>query len=105
MKPNEPRPHWFVLYLLLPLLILLFWLQSRLAVPSNDHELLELGILLLVYFLVARWIKVNEAALIRLQLRENSSQAQVDEVTTRIEASRAESDALAAKSGVPLHSH
>jgi hypothetical protein len=104
MKPHEPRPHWFVLYLLLPLMILLFWLQSRLAVPGNDHELLQLGILFLIYLLVSRWIKANETALVRQQLRENSSQTQADQPIGTQASRQLDNHAWTAKSGSDFRS-
>ena len=63
MSSNYARPKWWQLYLTFPLLVVLFILEARLKISQLGHELLQLGILLLVYGLIHFWLKSNAKAL------------------------------------------
>jgi hypothetical protein len=54
---------WWPLYALLPLTIGLLLLDSRLILPTWGHQVVQSGVVLLVFSLVARWIGAHESAL------------------------------------------
>lgn len=63
MSSNYARPKWWQLYLAFPLLVVLFILETRLRISQSGHQLVQLGILLLVYGLIHLWLKSNAKAL------------------------------------------
>jgi hypothetical protein len=63
MNTNTTRPKWWQVYLIFPLLIALFILDSRLKISVRGHQAVQVGIILLVYGLVHLWLKANAAAL------------------------------------------
>jgi hypothetical protein len=60
------RPKWWQLYLIFPLLAVLFLIDNRLNLSSRGHIAVQLGILLLVFGLIHLWIRANSAALSHL---------------------------------------
>lgn len=58
-QPNT-RPKWWQIYLLLPLLIGLFLIDFRLNLSDRGHQVLQIGILLFVYWLAHLWMKANQ---------------------------------------------
>jgi hypothetical protein len=60
---QDVRPKWWQLYLTLPLLIGLFMVDFRLQLSTRGHQIVQLGILLFVYWLVHLWLKANQAAM------------------------------------------
>jgi hypothetical protein len=54
---------WWPLFALLPLTIGLLLLDTRLILPTWGHQVVQSGIVLLVFGLAARWIGANEPAL------------------------------------------
>jgi hypothetical protein len=69
MNAQNVHPKWWQLYLLLPLLVGLFMVDFRLKLSTRGHQIVQIGILLFVYWLVHLWLKANEAA---QQSAENS---------------------------------
>jgi hypothetical protein len=63
VSPNYARPKWWQVYLTVPLLIALFALDSRLKLSVRGHQVVQIGIIVLVYGLVHLWIKANAKAL------------------------------------------
>ena len=63
MSPQHPRPKWWQMYLTLPLLIVLFLADSRLKISTRGHQVVQIGILLIVYGLMYLWVKANARAL------------------------------------------
>ena len=63
MSSSNLRPKWWQVYLTLPLLAVLFVVDSRLKIPARGHQIVQIGIILLVYGLIHLWIKANSAAL------------------------------------------
>lgn len=64
MNRHTHSSNWIWLYLLLPLILVLGFVDTRLVISELDHRLLEFGILILVYGLVNRWVSSNETAFI-----------------------------------------
>ena len=63
MLPSPPRPKWWQLYLIFPLLIALFIQEARFRISTRGHQAVQIGIILLVYGLIHLWLKANAAAL------------------------------------------
>jgi hypothetical protein len=63
MNTHTTRPKWWQVYLTLPFLIALFILDSRLKFSIREHQVVQIGIIVLVYGLVHLWLKANETAL------------------------------------------
>jgi hypothetical protein len=67
MSPVSVRPKWWQLYLTFPLLVVLFILERRLNLSTGGHQVVQIGILLLVYGLVHLWLKANSRALSNME--------------------------------------
>jgi hypothetical protein len=63
MSSNYARPKWWQVYLTFPLLMVLFMLDHRLKLSTREHEVVQIGILILVYGLIHLWIWANAKAL------------------------------------------
>src|SRR6478672_2862331 len=66
MNSSNTRPRWWQLYLMLPLLIVLFIFEHRLNISPRGHEAVQLGIILLVYGFITWWIRANSHTLSRM---------------------------------------
>lgn len=66
MTTSTAHPKWWQLYLIFPLLIVLFILEHQLKISTLGHQVLQIGIILVVYGLIYRWIKANSVALSRM---------------------------------------
>ncbi len=71
MPSQNARPKWWQLYLIFPLLIVLFILEHYLKISARGHQVVQIGIVLLIYGLIHLWLKANSSALIRMD-REHS---------------------------------
>jgi len=75
MSPNHARPprcaQWWQLYLTFPLLIALFAVDTRLKLSTRGHQVMQIGILLLIYGLIHLWLKANARALSRMDHRQH----------------------------------
>lgn len=74
MKRKYTRPSWSVLNLLFVFFSLVLFLEVRTHLPKSVHILAELGLVLLFFWLVARWLIANEAALIQETHMKNRKQ-------------------------------
>jgi hypothetical protein len=72
MLPPNSGPKWWQLYLTFPLLIVLFLMDARLRISTRGHQVVQIGILLLVYGLIHLWLRANAKAL------SNTNQRQAD---------------------------
>jgi hypothetical protein len=70
VSSNFTRPKWWQLYLTFPLLIALFTEDNRLKLSARGHQVLQIGIVLLVYGFVHLWLKTNETALSKMDQRQ-----------------------------------
>jgi hypothetical protein len=66
MSSSNLRPKWWQLYLTLPLLIVLFIMDNRLPITTRGHQVVQVGIVLLVYGLIHLWLKANASALSKM---------------------------------------
>src|SRR5512146_33815 len=72
MKTVKQNPQWWQLYLTFPLLIGLFAADSRLKLSTRGHQVVQIGIILFVYWLIHRWLKANAGALSKMDRLDNS---------------------------------
>lgn len=72
MKSVKRNPQWWLLYLTFPLLIVLFMADHRLKISTRGHQVVQVGIVLFVYWLIHKWLKANERALSEMDRREHS---------------------------------
>ena len=63
MSSNDARPKWWQVYLTFPLLIALFAVDSRLKLSIRGHQVVQIGIVLIVFGLIHLWLKANARAL------------------------------------------
>ncbi len=54
------KPVWWLLYALIPLLIGLLIIEHDLVLSLLGHELVQIGILVVVFGLMALWVRANE---------------------------------------------
>jgi hypothetical protein len=70
MNPRSVRPTWWQVYLIVPLLIALFMLDGRLKLSQRGHQIVQLGILVFIYWLVHLWLVANERNLSHMEQRK-----------------------------------
>ena len=63
MSSNNSHPRWWQLYLIFPLLIALFAVDTRLKLSTRGHQVIQICAVLLIYGLVHVWLKANARAL------------------------------------------
>ena len=71
MFSSNACPKWWQVYLTLPLLVGLFAVDSRLKISTRGHQVVQIGIILLVYGLIHVWLKANTGALSRMDREQN----------------------------------
>jgi hypothetical protein len=64
MKKGLFRPKWWLLYLMVAFIVGLFWLESTAPLSTVSRTWAGVGLILVLYWLVMSWIKVNETALL-----------------------------------------
>jgi hypothetical protein len=77
---NNIHPKWWQLYLTFPLLIALFLVDSRLKISTRGHQIVQIGILLLIYGLVHLWLKANSSASSQMDRKQNRGRITVIEI-------------------------
>jgi hypothetical protein len=65
MNNKPPRPNWWQLYLLMPLFLVMAWFDGRLVVGETEHIVIQIGAVLMIGWLVNRWISANEYKILR----------------------------------------
>ena len=66
----QDSPKWWQLCLTFLLLMALFAVDSRLKISTRGHQVVQTGIVLLVYGLIHLWMKANSTALSRMDRRQ-----------------------------------
>ncbi len=64
MRTKTRRPAWWQLWVLVPVLGILGFVETGTPLTAVDHKLAEVGILLLVFGLISLWLHANQAALV-----------------------------------------
>lgn len=80
MSPRISRPKWWQLYLTFPLLIALFAVDHRLKISTGGHELVQLGILAVIFGITHVWLNANSNSLSRLDRSQYSQTIRVIQV-------------------------
>ena len=62
-KKNYSRPNWMGLYILVAGIFGLFVLEARANFSATSHRVIEVVIVLALFFLVDLWLRLNEQAL------------------------------------------
>ncbi len=65
---RKGKPNWWMLYALIPSIPLLLVVEGRIPGASLEHRLMEFGIVLLGFGLMALWVRANESALIEQEM-------------------------------------
>jgi hypothetical protein len=60
---TKKHPQWWQLYVMLPVLVGLFWPETRAALTQTEHVIAELGILALIFGFTHLWLRANRSAL------------------------------------------
>ena len=63
MTLSTAHPKWWQIYLIFPLLIVLFILDHQLKISTRGHQAVQIGIVLIVYGLIHLWLRANATAL------------------------------------------
>jgi hypothetical protein len=82
MNARNRRPAWWQLWLLFPVLGILAFLDVRVPLSTAGHRIVETGMVLVIFGLVAVWLRINRMAMLsempdRLVLHEVSGPASV----------------------------
>jgi hypothetical protein len=64
MTHKQPRPAWWLLYTLMPVMGGLLLVESRASLSPGGHKAVQVGIVLFTYGLVWLWLRVNALRLI-----------------------------------------
>ena len=63
MNTQNRHPRWWQLSLLVPLMLELLFIEAKMSVPVWEHQMLELGVILLIFGVLAGWLGANRDAL------------------------------------------
>jgi hypothetical protein len=58
----QQKPRWWPLYAIFPISVGLLWLDGRLTLQPQAHQLLEIGIVLLSFGCMALWVRGQPTA-------------------------------------------
>ncbi len=62
------KPNWWLLYLTVPLMIGLLFLEGHLQASPQVHRIMEFGIVVIGFGLMAMWVRANEGALVNEEM-------------------------------------
>lgn len=80
MSSSYSHPKWWQVYLTLPLLVVLFIVDNRLKISPRGHQIVQIGIILLIYGLMYLWVKANARALHQMDRQQYRSRIMVIQV-------------------------
>jgi hypothetical protein len=70
MSTKKQDPKWWQLYVMLPVLVSLFYPETRAALTETEHIIAEVGILCLIFGFVQMWMRANRSALTNINPAE-----------------------------------
>ena len=70
MYSQNSHPRWWQVYLTLPLLVGLLVIDSRFNISARGHQVVQMGIVVLIYGLIHFWLKANSAALSEMDRKQ-----------------------------------
>ena len=82
MRSQDVRPKWWQVYLIFPLLIILFAIDHYLKISSRGHQMVQIGIVLLVFGLVHFWLKANSSALSQMDREQYQGMIRVIRISS-----------------------
>jgi hypothetical protein len=80
MSSNTSHPKWWQLYLVFPLLIALFAVDTQLQLSTIGHQAIQIGAVLLIYRLVHAWLKANARTLSAMDRTQLNGKIRVIEI-------------------------
>lgn len=80
MSNQRRKPTWWMLYALLPLMLGLLWLISRLPLTPRENEIGDFIIVLFAFGMMLVWLRVNAGALMEDEIYSNAP----DELRVRV---------------------
>ena len=80
MFSRDIHPKWWQLYIILPLLIVFFAVDSRLKISEHGHQAVQIGIILVFYGLIHLWLRANATALSKLDQQQYPGRVTVIEI-------------------------
>jgi hypothetical protein len=80
MITKKRNPKWWQVYLALPVLMGLFWLEMQIPLTYTENVLAQLGLLFLFFGYVQRWLRENRSALMHLDQAEGEWHLRVYEI-------------------------
>jgi hypothetical protein len=89
MAHKQPRPAWWMLYGLVPVMSGLLLLESRASLSSGGHTVVQIGIVLFSYGVVWLWLRVNGLWLMWSDQLTGKGQRAVEAHGTAISSPRA----------------
>ena len=69
MVKNQPKPAWWVLYVLIVLMLVVLALESIDGLPTWANEIASIVIVLMVFGGMLLWVRVNSSSLWNEELR------------------------------------
>ena len=77
MSSQTLHPKWWQLYLVLPLLLALFLVDHQLDLSILGHQVVQIGIVLLIYGFIHAWLKANRRAFSQMDREQNGGRITV----------------------------
>lgn len=77
---ERPGARWWQLYVVLPLLVGLLWLEMQIPFTPTEDIIAQLGILCLIFGFTQLWLHANRSALMHLDEQEGKRKIGVDEI-------------------------
>jgi len=70
MSTEKKHPKWWQLYVMLPVLVSLFYPETRATLTETEHIIAEVGLLFLIFGFVQVWLRANRSALMSIDPAE-----------------------------------
>lgn len=83
-KPNS-RPKWILLFLMIMPVLILLWLEAGVQASRTEHVIAESTLVVLLYGIVAVWLKANEFAIRSEDQAEREQDGQKSPASSKIE--------------------
>jgi hypothetical protein len=77
MVSRNVHPKWWQLYLTFPLLIALFVIDARFRISARGHQVVQIGIVVLIYGLIHLWLKANAMALSNMDQKHDHGRTSI----------------------------
>lgn len=77
MSSNKANPKWWRLYLVFPLLIASFAVDSRLRLSIRGHQTVQILIVLIIFGYMVLWLKANARALSAMSQAQDAGRVKV----------------------------